>query len=177
MGSPCWCRGRVGKGRSPGEGNGNPPQYSCLENPMDRGAWQATVHGVAKSQTWLIDWTHTHTHTHFNTKGNFFLGLRGLDRYQVFLLFHSFPYLIVFLQRMKFDIMHSWLCFFLVFLLHCNPSGMPHTEKQFGIDFHVVESEYTLGNHSALWLWVSTGPRLRARTHGLAWVPLFLNVY
>ena len=37
--------------RSPGEGNGNPLQYSCLENPMDRGAWQATVHGVAKRQT------------------------------------------------------------------------------------------------------------------------------
>ena len=36
-------------GRSPGEGNGNPLQYSCLENPMDRGAWRATVHGVAKS--------------------------------------------------------------------------------------------------------------------------------
>ena len=35
----------------PGEGNGNPFQYSCLENPMDRGAWWATVHGVAKSQT------------------------------------------------------------------------------------------------------------------------------
>ena len=35
-------------GRSPGEGNGNSLQYSCLENPMDRGAWQATVHGVAK---------------------------------------------------------------------------------------------------------------------------------
>ena len=35
-------------GRSPGEGNGNPLQYSCLENPMDRGAWQATVHGVAR---------------------------------------------------------------------------------------------------------------------------------
>ena len=35
-------------GRSPGGGNGNPLQYSCLENPMDRGAWQATVHGVAK---------------------------------------------------------------------------------------------------------------------------------
>ena len=34
-----------GLGRSPGEGNGNPLQYSCLENPMDRGAWQATVHG------------------------------------------------------------------------------------------------------------------------------------
>ena len=37
-----------GLGRSPGEGNGNPLQYSCLENPMDRGAWQAAVHGVAK---------------------------------------------------------------------------------------------------------------------------------
>ena len=40
-----------GSGRSPGEGNGNPPQYSCLENPMDRGAWQATVHGVAELDT------------------------------------------------------------------------------------------------------------------------------
>ena len=37
-----------GLGRSPGEGNGNPLQYSCLENPMDRGAWRATVHGVAR---------------------------------------------------------------------------------------------------------------------------------
>ena len=40
-----------GLGRSPGEGNGNPLQYSCLEIPMDGGAWQATVHGVSKSQT------------------------------------------------------------------------------------------------------------------------------
>ena len=39
-----------GLGRSPGEGNGNPLQYSCLENPMDRGAWQATDHGISKSQ-------------------------------------------------------------------------------------------------------------------------------
>ena len=38
-----------GSGRSPGEGNGNPLQYSCLENSTDRGAWWATVHGVAKS--------------------------------------------------------------------------------------------------------------------------------
>ena len=38
-------------GRSPGEGNGNPLQYSCLENLMDRGAWQAKVHGFAKSRT------------------------------------------------------------------------------------------------------------------------------
>ena len=42
-------------GGSPGEGNGNPLQYSCLENPMVRGAWQAVVHGVAKSWTGLSD--------------------------------------------------------------------------------------------------------------------------
>ena len=42
-------------GRSPGEGNGNRLQYSCLENSMDRGKWQATVHGVAKSWTRLRD--------------------------------------------------------------------------------------------------------------------------
>ena len=49
-----------GLGRSPAGGNGNPLQYSCLENPMDRGAWWAAVHGVAKSQTWLSYWAHTH---------------------------------------------------------------------------------------------------------------------
>ena len=47
-------------GISPGEGNGNPLQYSCLENPRDRGSWQATVHGVAKSETQL------HFHFHFH---------------------------------------------------------------------------------------------------------------
>ena len=50
-----------GSGRSPGEGDGNSLQYSCLENPMDWGAWWATVHGVANSQTrlkWLSIFTH-----------------------------------------------------------------------------------------------------------------------
>ena len=42
-----------GSGRSPGGGNDNPPQYSCLENPTDRGAWRALVHGVAQSWTQL----------------------------------------------------------------------------------------------------------------------------
>ena len=46
-----------GLGISPGEGNGNPLQYSCLENPTDGRAWQATVHGVAKSRTRLSDFT------------------------------------------------------------------------------------------------------------------------
>ena len=46
-----------GLGRSPGEGNGNPLQCYCLKNPMDRRAWQATVHGVAKSRTRLSNFT------------------------------------------------------------------------------------------------------------------------
>ena len=50
-----------GSGRSPGGGHGNPLQYSCLENPMDRGAWPAMVHRVTKSQTRLKqDLVHTH---------------------------------------------------------------------------------------------------------------------
>ena len=48
-----------GSGRSPGEGNGNPLQYYCLENPTDRGAWYPTVHGVAKNRTRLSDFTFT----------------------------------------------------------------------------------------------------------------------
>jgi len=54
-----WSAGDLGSipgsGRSPGEGNGNPLQYPCLENLMDRGAWWAAVHGVAKSQARLRD--------------------------------------------------------------------------------------------------------------------------
>ena len=57
-----------GSGRSLGGGHGNLLQYSCLENPRGRGAWWATVHRVARSQTWLKQLnTHTHTHTHIHT--------------------------------------------------------------------------------------------------------------
>ena len=51
-----------GSGRSPGEGNGNPLQESCLGSPMDRGAWRARVHGVTKSQTSLCDQTTAKLH-------------------------------------------------------------------------------------------------------------------
>ena len=58
-----WNVGDLGSiprsGRSPGEGDSNPLQYSCLENPMEGGAWQATVHGVTKSRTRLSDFTFT----------------------------------------------------------------------------------------------------------------------
>ena len=65
----CQCRGHrrhrfdPGSGRSPGGENGSPLQCSCLENPMDRGAWQATVQGVAKSQTRLSVHSCTHKYT------------------------------------------------------------------------------------------------------------------
>ena len=66
-----------GLGRFPGGGNGNPLQYSCVENSMDRGAWRVTVHGVTKSQTRLGNQVHQiHKHlnalTHLNLpRGNF----------------------------------------------------------------------------------------------------------
>ena len=63
-----------GLGRSPGGGNGNPLQYSCLGNPMDREAWWATVHGAAKSQTRLS----THVHTRDKRGGLFHFSLPSI---------------------------------------------------------------------------------------------------
>ena len=65
-----------GSGRSSGEGHGYPLQYSCLENYMDRGAWRATVPGIAKNQTWLNDW-HTHTPATALVKHQLLLELRS----------------------------------------------------------------------------------------------------
>ena len=59
-----------GLGRSLGGRHGNPLQYSCLKNPMDRGAWRDTIHGVEESQTHTCTHTHTHTHTHMLMPGN-----------------------------------------------------------------------------------------------------------
>ena len=53
-----------GSGRSPGGGHGNPLQCSCLENPMDRGAWRAAVHGVTQNRTHMHNWTHMNIHTY-----------------------------------------------------------------------------------------------------------------
>ena len=59
-----------GLGRSPGEGNGNPLQDSCLENPMDREAWWATVHGVTKSRTQLSNFTYLLTYNNTDYTDN-----------------------------------------------------------------------------------------------------------
>ena len=92
-----------GLGRSPGEGNGNPLQYSCLKNPMDRGAWWVTVHGVAKSQTQLNDFTHTSHNTIYKTE------LKQIKDLNVR------PNTIKLLEenigRILFDINHSNFCF------------------------------------------------------------------
>ena len=64
----------LGSGRSPGGGPGNPPQYSRLENPMDRGAWWATVHRVTKSQTWLKQLS--------TPQARYLPGMQNLQRHQ-----------------------------------------------------------------------------------------------
>ena len=63
-----------GSGRSPGEGNGNSLQYPCLENPMDRGAWWATVQGIARVRH---DLAIQHTHTFRNTTPSLFQTMLG----------------------------------------------------------------------------------------------------
>ena len=62
-----------GSGRCPGGGSGNPLQNSCLENPMDRGAWWTAVHGVTKSWTRLNGWAHVHNRfaDHFQHSGHY----------------------------------------------------------------------------------------------------------
>ena len=88
-----------GLGRSLGEGNGNPLQYSCLENPMDRGAWRATVQGLGKSQTLLSDFTFTfngesHGAIFHVLTGHFyiFFGEISTQMFCLFLLGFSFYY-------------------------------------------------------------------------------------
>ena len=98
-----------GLGRPSGIGNGNTLQYSCLEISMDRGAWWATIHGVAKSQTKLSNdvcmhvcthmcaraHTHTHTHTH-TTITPIFLETKGmLDKYSIIEGKHGGPLLTI----------------------------------------------------------------------------------
>ena len=79
-----------GSGRSPGEGHGNPLQYSCLENSMDRGAWQATLHRVTKSRTWL-KWFSMHS----SSVPGFFIGSPLISSYAYFQGSFLFMYWII----------------------------------------------------------------------------------
>ena len=78
-----------GSGRSPGEGNGNPLQYPCLENHMDGGAWWATVHGVTKSWTRLRDFTFTSPIAHSLFVKNFWICILQAYRSVVFLVLYN----------------------------------------------------------------------------------------
>ena len=90
-----------GSGRSPGEGNGNPLQYSCLENPMDGGAWLATVQGVEKRPTRLSDFTITITNLLLNLLTGiisviiFFIATFHLVLLYIFNFPGQIPYLVI----------------------------------------------------------------------------------
>ena len=76
-----------GLGRSPGEGNGHRLQYSCLENPVDRGGWWATVHGIRRESD-MTEYSDTHTHTHIGNKPK--KEIKNTHEYKV-MLYDVFP--------------------------------------------------------------------------------------
>ena len=104
-----------GLGRSPREGNGNPPLYSCLENPMDGGTWWATVHGVARSQTRLSNFTFFHASCTWekSLKEALCFSLNGTtwSRFSKFLGFHTHWDLLHVLEWYECDtsVRGSWL--------------------------------------------------------------------
>ena len=108
-----------------GAENGNPLQYSCLENPMDKGVWRAIVHGVTKGQTQLSDWAHTHASA---------------------FLFHPLP--ICFILSLLLFIFSSLFPFLPLFLL---PSRVLHLKKSYYLlvsliifSFNVAKPEFRL---------------------------------
>ena len=112
-----------GSGRSPGEGNGNPLQYSCLGNSMDRGAWQATVHRVAKSWTRLSVHTLTHTHTHrgiFMGIALYFISIISLGQYPFILREKGKE---VFCRSVTMNIFYDTKLFYKTHMLICSASS------------------------------------------------------
>ena len=109
-----------GSGISPGRGNGNPLQYSCLENSMDRGAWWATVYGVTKSQTQLS--THTHTFL-FDSFLELLSLIFSFCLYIIFLIsFNSlstFPFSFLSIFKTGFFLLFSFLVFLWYYCCLC----------------------------------------------------------
>ena len=112
-----------GSARSPGGGNGNPLQDSCLENPMDRGVWQATVHRVAKSQTRLKQLnTHKHTHTHTEyTQAHTYVLYNWFDiynkNYYPNVKSLKVPYKLFYLIIIIFLFIYYFIIYFIIYLL------------------------------------------------------------
>ena len=102
-----------GSGRSPGEGNGNLLQYSCLENPVDRGTWWATVHRVAKIWIWLSSWACTHIYIYID-----------ILIYSLFhILFHCGLLQDIEYSFLCYTIGTFWLSFLYILVVFVNPSG------------------------------------------------------
>ena len=95
-----------GLGRYPGGENGNPLQYSCLENRMDRGAWSATVHRVAKSRTQLS--THAYTHTYLDV-WNFSI-LKFICLYILLFFSRVFSEILLHGTYLRFHTIHIYSC-------------------------------------------------------------------
>ena len=96
-----------GLGRSPGEGNGNPLQYSCLGNPMNRGAQWVTVHGVAKSQTRLSNWGAFYpAPSDWSETTLWVLGLMFLS----FVFFFKLYKIVLVLPNIKMDLPQVYMC-------------------------------------------------------------------
>ena len=94
----------LGLGRSPGGGNGNPLQYSCLENPIDSGTWQATVRRVAESQTLLSTWAHMHMHVCMSNLICQFIPVSAAPHVNTSILYISVSFLIL---ELRFWFLHS----------------------------------------------------------------------
>ena len=100
----------LGSGRTLGGGHGNTPHYFCLENPMDRGVWWDTVHGVAESWTWLRDWAHrAHDHCGLVIYGLYYLEACSLYIPFVVLFYHKWMLNFV---RCSFLYLLRWTCGF-----------------------------------------------------------------
>ena len=95
-----------GSGRSPGEGNGNPLQYSCLENPMDGGAWWATVHGVAESDTTSLSLSLSVDVSWFLIVVLTWISLMANELVRLFLLV---SHLYRFFEEMSIQVLHPFL--------------------------------------------------------------------
>ena len=124
-------------GRSPGEGNGNPLQYSYLEIPMDRGAWQPAVQGIARSRTWFSDWTFCeHPCTHH---------LNSTIKILLFLRYHQYIYLFIYLKsilpfvhfKVSCRLSHVWLFVTLWTVAHQSPLSKEFSRQEYwgGVPF------------------------------------------